>query len=33
MAERLRFFFAAPEDIVLHKLEWFRLGNEVSNRQ
>ena len=27
------FFVAAPEDIVLSKLEWFRLGNEVSNRQ
>jgi hypothetical protein len=24
---------AAPEDIVLNKLEWFRLGGEVSERQ
>ena len=25
--------FAAPEDVVLHKLGWFRLGGEVSDRQ
>lgn len=24
---------AAPEDVVLNKLEWYRLGNEVSERQ
>jgi hypothetical protein len=24
---------AAPEDIILNKLEWFRLGGEVSDRQ
>ncbi|HLK15535.1 MAG TPA: hypothetical protein VKT78_12085 [Fimbriimonadaceae bacterium] len=29
--ERLRFY--AAEDIVLAKLRWFRLGNEVSDRQ
>ncbi len=23
----------SPEDIVLHKLEWFRLGGEISDRQ
>jgi hypothetical protein len=28
-----RFFFASPEDIVLAKLEWYRLGDEVSDRQ
>ncbi len=28
-----RFMLAAPEDTVLSKLEWFRLGNEVSERQ
>lgn len=22
-----------PEDIILHKLEWFRLGGEISDRQ
>lgn len=22
-----------PEDIILHKLEWYRLGNEISERQ
>jgi hypothetical protein len=25
--------FVSPEDIVLKKLEWYRLGNEVSERQ
>ena len=25
--------FASPEDILLHKLVWYRLGNEVSDRQ
>ncbi len=24
---------ASPEDTILHKLEWFRLGNEISERQ
>lgn len=28
-----QFMLAAPEDVVLSKLEWFRLGNEVSERQ
>ncbi len=28
-----QFFFASPEDIVLAKLEWYRLGDEVSERQ
>lgn len=27
------FFLASPEDIVLAKLEWYRLGDEVSERQ
>ena len=27
------FFLASPEDTVLNKLEWFRLGGEVSERQ
>ena len=27
------FFLASPEDIVLSKLEWFRLGEEVSEQQ
>jgi len=26
-------FFTTPEDIVLHKLEWYRQGGEVSERQ
>ena len=25
--------FASPEDIVLSKLEWYRMGGEVSDRQ
>lgn len=28
-----KFYFATAEDIVLHKLVWFRLGGEVSERQ
>jgi hypothetical protein len=27
------FYVGSPEDILLHKLEWFRLGGEVSERQ
>lgn len=26
-------FILSPEDIILHKLEWFRLGGGVSDRQ
>ena len=25
--------FASPEDTILHKLVWYKLGNEVSERQ
>ncbi len=25
--------FASPEDVILHKLVWYRAGNEVSERQ
>src|SRR5690606_8640426 len=25
--------FASPEDPLLHKLVWYRLGNEISDRQ
>jgi len=28
-----RLYFCAPEDIVLHKLLWYRAGGEVSDRQ
>ncbi|MEN6493872.1 MAG: hypothetical protein ABFD16_06230 [Thermoguttaceae bacterium] len=28
-----QFYLASPEDVVLNKLEWFRLGDEVSERQ
>lgn len=32
--EAARLFpFTSPEDIILNKLEWYRLGNEVSERQ
>ena len=27
------FMLASPEDLVLSKLEWYRLGNEVSQQQ
>jgi len=26
-------FFATPEDIILHKLVWYKTGEEVSDRQ
>ncbi len=28
-----KFYLASPEDIVLNKLTWFRLGGDVSDRQ
>lgn len=28
-----RFFFCAPEDTILAKLEWYRSGGEVARRQ
>ncbi|MFT5196058.1 MAG: hypothetical protein ACI9EW_003181 [Cellvibrionaceae bacterium] len=31
--EPLQVKFSSPEDIVLHKLHWFRLGGEQSERQ
>jgi hypothetical protein len=31
--ERIEVFVASPEDIILAKLEWYRKGNEVSDRQ
>lgn len=27
------FMLASPEDILLNKLEWYRMGGEVSDRQ
>ena len=32
-AAPLDLFFASPEDTVLAKLEWYRKGGEVSDRQ
>lgn len=29
----VRIRFASPEDTLLHKLFWYKLGNEVSDRQ
>ncbi len=29
----VEFFLASPEDIILHKLDWYREGGEVSDRQ
>lgn len=31
--EALEVFVATPEDVILNKLEWYRLGEEVSERQ
>jgi hypothetical protein len=31
--EALSVWFATPEDVVLHKLIWYRKGNETSERQ
>ena len=28
-----RIWFASPEDIVLQKLDWYRKGEEISERQ
>ncbi len=30
---KLDVFLASPEDVLLHKLKWYRDGNEVSDRQ
>ena len=27
------FYFTSPEDIILHKLNWFKLGNQESEKQ
>ncbi|NIR52244.1 hypothetical protein GWO43_26995 [candidate division KSB1 bacterium] len=31
--KRAKFYLVSPEDIILNKLEWYRLGNELSDRQ
>lgn len=28
-----RLYLSSPEDIILNKLEWFKMGNEISTRQ
>jgi hypothetical protein len=28
-----QFYFASAEDVILSKLEWYRLGDEVSDSQ
>ena len=30
---RMLLRFASPEDILLHKLVWYKLGNQISDRQ
>lgn len=30
---RFNYFISSPEDIILSKLEWFKMGGEVSERQ
>lgn len=32
-ASRLKLFISSPEDIILYKLEWYKLGDHVSERQ
>ena len=32
-ADPMSFFLGAPEDILLNKLEWYHLGNRISERQ
>lgn len=32
-ADAPRFYLASPEDIILAKIEWFKSGGEVSERQ
>jgi len=32
-AEARRFSIYSPEDMILHKLEWYRIGHEISERQ
>ncbi|MCF7885245.1 MAG: hypothetical protein K9M80_02015 [Candidatus Marinimicrobia bacterium] len=31
--ENTQFNFASPEDIILNKLKWYKIGNKVSERQ
>ena len=31
--ERAALYFCSPEDVILHKLDWFRKGGGVSDRQ
>ena len=32
-ADSINIYLCSPEDIILHKLEWFKSGGEVSERQ
>lgn len=32
-SSRENLFFASPEDVILHKLEWYKAGSEISDRQ
>lgn len=29
----IRFYFSSPEDIIIHKLQWYKMGGFVSERQ
>ncbi|MCD6116385.1 hypothetical protein J7K93_05180 [bacterium] len=31
--ENSEFYFSSPEDIIINKLQWYELGNRVSERQ
>ncbi|OQY01380.1 MAG: hypothetical protein B6I22_14525 [Desulfobacteraceae bacterium 4572_123] len=29
----IQFYFSSPEDIIIHKLQWYKMGGFVSERQ
>jgi len=30
---KVEFYFSSPEDIIIHKLQWYKMGGLVSERQ
>ncbi len=30
---KIQFYFSSPEDIIIHKLQWYKMGGLVSERQ
>ena len=31
--QTIEFYFSSPEDIIIHKLQWYKMGGFVSERQ